>query len=341
MPEQSEQEKELIRTKPSEALDEEAAKQLVSKCEASLQLVVQGANEPACEWGLDFSQGPTMKLPHIAKGMSLAKVLGLRARIELQNREFEKAMDDLLTLMHFSRHLSEPRLLIGYLVQISVDAIAVDMALRHLQEFDTASLRKSSEEIAALPSSYSLSDIMPQEAKLFGDYLREKLVTAMAPDPENGTDDDTTRSVIKTLRIFPILSFYMIEKYERKSQEISDLLKLPYHEGRQKLQATETDISSHKFTDLLSALALPAVCGVKATEARSERAWEILRTAIAAQMRDPTSVREALVKLHDPYDNTPLEWKDVPGGIQVKFKAARDKKSLTLMVELEKTGRSR
>jgi len=59
-----------------------------------------------------------------------------------------------------------------------------------------------------------------------------------------------------------------------------------------------------------------------------------LRTALDAQIHNPSSVRAELAKLRDPYDDSPLEWRDVKGGVEVKLKAPPNQKTLTLMVGL-------
>jgi len=84
----------------------------------------------------------------------------------------------------------------------------------------------------------------------------------------------------------------------------------------------------------IAALMLPPFDGVREKESQCKTGWTIFQTALAAQLRDPASVRGELAKLRDPYDDSPMEWRDVPGGVEVKLKGPPDKKPLTLMVGL-------
>ena len=82
------------------------------------------------------------------------------------------------------------------------------------------------------------------------------------------------------------------------------------------------------------ALALPAMLGARTKEVQVDAAWEILRTALNAQLRDPASVRQALAPLRDPYDDQPFVMRDVEGGVEIQLKTDPGKRPVTLTVGL-------
>ena len=130
---------------------------------------------------------------------------------------------------------------------------------------------------------------------------------------------------------------YSIKRYEQQSLEIERLIDLPYAQARLQIDVFEKNLQKYRWINgPFAKLALPALSSVRRKEVQVDAAWTILRTALAAQMRDPGSVRGELAQLRDPYDDGPMEWRDVPGGVEVKLKAPPDKKTMTLMVGLSR-----
>jgi len=68
-------------------------------------------------------------------------------------------------------------------------------------------------------------------------------------------------------------------------------------------------------------MVLPASASTRLKEVQTEALWAILRTAIDAQIQDPGSVRGELAKLHDPYDDGPIQMRDVAGGVELSLKS--------------------
>ena len=128
---------------------------------------------------------------------------------------------------------------------------------------------------------------------------------------------------------------YSINRYEQKSIELENLMGLPYVQARPQLDAFERNLKNHRWLNgIYAILLLPADAVVRRKEVQIETAWTILRTALVAQMRNPASVRGELAKLRDPYDDGPMEWRDVPDGVEVKMKAPPGQKTITLIVGL-------
>jgi len=349
MPELSEKEKKLLSTTPSEPLDTEAAKQLVAKCNASLQLVTQGTLQPQCEWGLDLFLVEGVPKFHVAEAVKLIKVLVVRARLRLLTGDIVGATDDFLLLFHFSRHLGEQRVLLGKLAQLVSDAIAIDLLALHLQEFDPTSLQRLSKEIAALPPSHTLREAMACEREIFSGIWYNKtanLVRAASknslraqPSPSQSGKDGGDFLTLKPiqeinfrlgLRVKYVV--YSIKKFEQKSLEAEKLMDLPYAEARPRFVAFEKELKRDRWINGLF-LYLPGMHR-RFQEVQVEMMWTILRTALDAQIHNPSSVRGELAKLRDPYDGSPIEMRDVPSGVELKLKSDPDYQPMTLMVGL-------
>lgn len=332
MPKLSDADKKLFNTK--EALDAQAATELVTKWDPALRLISQGSAQTECEWGLNLSLGPALPTPHLLKGLEISQVLGVRARLHLLEGNASAATDDLLLIFRLSRHLGQPPLLIGKLVTMSANNVAIFMAARNLQKFDSVSLQKLSEGIAALPSSPSMSQAVTEDNKSIAGYLRNILAKNKAKS-EFATIcsyDSEDQWIIKISSASPTICLYMVERFEQRSQELDKLMELPYAEGNPKVAAFEKDISKKWQMDIFSKLVFPAVFGCHLKEAQSETMWAILRTAIDSQLHNPADVRTQLAKLRDPYDGSPIQMQDVQGGVEITLKSEEGRKPVTLTV---------
>ena len=352
MPELSKEEKKLVYFKPDQTPDYAASVKLLEKCEQSFRLMEQGAKEPECEWGLNLSLGPAMPCPQ-ARGLKLAQVLCfLRARVHMEQGNASAAADDLLLIFRFGRQLEEPELLINSLIRFSTDMIAITFATRHLSEFDDASLRKLFEGIIALPPAHPMREVVATERKMWVAYLNNLLAKAVInatknkhaaqslplPDEMKGVDVQNSKpnqAITITGGLPAKYLAYSINRYEQKSIELENLMGLPYVQARPQLDAFERNLKNHRWLNgIYAILLLPADAVVRRKEVQIETAWTILRTALVAQMRNPASVRGELAKLRDPYDDGPMEWRDVPDGVEVKMKAPPGQKTITLIVGL-------
>lgn len=359
MPELSEEEKKLINTKQDQPLEIAGATKLAARFEPSLKLLERGAKEQGCDWGLDMNRGPVIPFPH-AKGLSLIQIMRLPARVHLMNRNASAAVDDLLLSLRFGHHLGEPGFLISNLLRVSADMVVIDFAARHLPEFDAASLQKLSDGIATLPPSHSMREAVMFERMMVPTYLRRSIVKD-AERRERHTWFERLKQVfqasvltkqngniasIDPLFVIPEVAEIVKEKpsvlvswindIERDEAELERLMALPYAEGRPKIAALMKRVEEQKESNPLAAMTIPAVGGLRDKEVQMEAVWTIFLTALNAQIHNPRGMRAELEKLRDPYDNGPIDCRDVEGGVELKLKAAPDKKRLTLTVGLPK-----
>ncbi len=73
----------LVIEAPTVKLDDRT-KELVKKSKTALTCMRRAASLPACDWGLEFSAGPHMVMPHLSKPRQLARYACLHAR-QLRN----------------------------------------------------------------------------------------------------------------------------------------------------------------------------------------------------------------------------------------------------------------
>lgn len=348
MPELNAKEKEVIVSKEP---DLTVARAILAKCDACLQLLAQGADSAECEWGLDYTKGPGMKVTHCTKSLVSCQVLGMRARLHLINGEAPAAVEDILLILRLSRHVGQAPVLIVRLVEMSEDLIAINLTVRNLQKFDSASLQRISEGVAKLPAPLSMKEVMAAEtanwSACFNNMMTNQLLAATRssktpPSSSQGGKEknvfqfETPNQEYKITGGLPVKYLaYSLKQYELKSREVERLMELPFPEARPQIDAFEKSLQKHRWINgMYVALALPAMLGARTKEVQVDAAWEILRTALNAQLRDPASVRQALAPLRDPYDDQPFVMRDVEGGVEIQLKTDPGKRPVTLTVGL-------
>jgi hypothetical protein len=78
-----------------------------------------------CNWGLVYSKGFSMALPHLAQSRSLAKLLLADARMLAFDGQYREAFERCLSTKRLARHLGD-EVVISLLVRHAIDAVADD-----------------------------------------------------------------------------------------------------------------------------------------------------------------------------------------------------------------------
>jgi len=116
------------------------------------------ASSAPCDWGISKAEGPCLALPHLAKVMELARVAAVEAEAKLARGETEEGIEWLLTVHRIARHSGAGDMLLTFLVQSSIDTIALKSAARHCLAWDEATRHGYSEKLKSLPPLHSLQN---------------------------------------------------------------------------------------------------------------------------------------------------------------------------------------
>ena len=104
---------------------EELADDLERSREA-IELLHQMVEHPALDFGLDYSQGFALMLPHLAPIKSAAQTLSAAAMLELHRGNAPAAAQHLRAALALSKGLEDERLLISHLVRIAITQITIN-----------------------------------------------------------------------------------------------------------------------------------------------------------------------------------------------------------------------
>ena len=115
------------------------------------------ASSAPCDWGISKDEGPWMALPHIAKVMELARVAAVEAEAKLTQGNTKEGIEWLLVVHRVARHSGAGDTLVLYLVQNSIETLALRSAARHCLAWDVTFRHGYSEKLKALPPLHSLA----------------------------------------------------------------------------------------------------------------------------------------------------------------------------------------
>ena len=109
---------------------------------AIFETLDRAARREHCEWQVPVREGDfyTVLLPELQQTRSFARLLGLRARIEIANGRFDEAVYALQSGYALGRHVAEGPTLIHSLVGIAICGIMSDNVLQMSQQPDAPNL---------------------------------------------------------------------------------------------------------------------------------------------------------------------------------------------------------
>ena len=149
---------------------------VVANYDNQFSLVRQAAHSTvSCDWGLDFSDGPNLMLPHLARAKAVAQTAQLRAVWDLQHGRQDNARDDLLAAFVLGRNTANDGLLISALVQNAMEAIVYSTVAQNFGEFSPENLKQLVDGFDAAPARHTMAMCVPTEISAFYDWQVNKI----------------------------------------------------------------------------------------------------------------------------------------------------------------------
>jgi hypothetical protein len=92
---------------------------------AAIEYALMATEREQCNWGLVYSKGLSLSLPHLAQARSLAKLLLADARMLACEGEYREAFERCLSTKRLARHLGD-EVVISLLVRHAINGLADD-----------------------------------------------------------------------------------------------------------------------------------------------------------------------------------------------------------------------
>jgi hypothetical protein len=317
---------------------------IVAGSDNQFRLVRQAAHATApCDWGIDVSAGPNTMLPHLGRAKAVCRTAQLRAVWALQHGRQADARDELLASFVLGRNAGSDRLLIGALVQNSIESLNYSTVAFHFGQFSPETLKQLVAGFDAAPARCAISACMASEkelgdwalttllelqkahpgddAKVMAAYRDSGLVTAMSSVGYTNfwprlvaASEGTSEGVLKLLR-----------ETEPLFPRLTEILALPYseYETQAKQFSADVRLSQNPFWSTFDVftgwdLGGPRV-PARATEFRAEAYLAMVHAAVEYRLHGEAGFKSVM----DPFGKGPFEFqrfvfKGVDRGFQLK-----------------------
>jgi hypothetical protein len=130
-----------------------------------LAYVHAGAAMSRCDWGLDFSKGPELLLPHLNHARTLANFAMLRAAYRFRQQRWRDGFDDVLATLELAKDVGETPFLVSVSVRYGIEDMAITVVASHLPEMDRATLDHLAVVLEPLPGDDSFKRVWPAKSE--------------------------------------------------------------------------------------------------------------------------------------------------------------------------------
>jgi Tfp pilus assembly protein PilE len=237
---------------------------------------------PAYE--LDFSKGPAMELPHLAKLRELTRLLRFDAIVQARQGDYGEAVEDILAGMKLAvGTLADEPILISQLVRIAMDGLMCQAVQEALPpEGLSPDLARGLVEYAGrIDCRDGFADSFSGEG-LCGlgafDEMRKGSPDTAGTPPTQAFLTQLYASAFAR----PWLNMDE-ETFAGKIARIGDASRLPYYEAKPLLGQIEREIGDLPRTRVLSYQLLPALTRAAEAQARNEAQLDLLQIGLSIE----------------------------------------------------------
>ena len=214
----------------------EQIRQYIDKNRKVINEVVTAAEIKNCDWGLDFSKGLSLEIPHLAKCRQMGYILAADARLSAEKQDYRTAIERCLTILKMGGHLGND-IIIARLVGIAISGMAYACMTDILPQIsnDTEALQTLKVRLTDLSSRFPpMKSTMSKEAETFGEHInREEFHAAIAlseiPSEEvpkeilEGDDEFFAKARTYWYSVMARIQIIFDSPYAQAMQEFEDL----------------------------------------------------------------------------------------------------------------------
>jgi hypothetical protein len=305
-----------------------ATSSLLDQCQDSLKFLHRGAKLRKCDWGLDYSDGISMQLPHLSKARTLARVAALDARRALAVGNTDAAGNDMVGIVAMARHIGSDTTLVSALVCFAMEGMVVDLAAPLIPELNVPydEALKAFESLPPRPrldvtlagdkrlASSMIQQLLDAERQRPGSWLETWLAMLGPNGPESLKHPGSLEEITKQL-----------EGFFATYDELAKLVVLPPAEFEAQFPPfVKRARAANRMADLL----LPSVDQALMTFRRGEARMAMLLAAIAVVESGP----EKLAEIKDPFGDGPFGYKKLETGFELSSKLMEQGRPVTLTI---------
>lgn len=326
MPTLNKEQEKILAEWSTVSLDDPAVQKLVAGPRTSLMYLYRGAKENRCDWGLDYSDGVSLLLPHLAKARDLARLAALHGRYEFERGNKRALRDDAMGIMALARHVARDPILISILVGYLIEDTAIDLVAPYVPQMK-APFPQALTMYESLPKRATVQQTLPIEKKWMAGYVIRELRKAEQAKKGSwrelwqmlGPDVPDAVKQVGTVEEAINLTEGLLPRYD----ELEKMIGLP----REEFDAQYPDFKlKASAANPLAGVLLPEFTKVLAKERRNQARLALLLAAIAVAQDGPEKLKE----ITDPFGTGPFEYRALDGGFELKSKLQFEGQPVTL-----------
>ncbi len=314
---------------------------IMARFDTSLRELHRAREVAACDWNLNYDDGPGLILPHLQKARELSRAALLRARLRFAAKATDDAVADVVAVLKMARDCGSSPLLVSVLVDIAIEQMATELLSANLSSLSPKQLDSLATSLETLPATPSMVDCMRLEGRVFGDWMERfinseatklndpkagaKVLDALLKQMNDGSPPDANeadaiqrRNLLESLTIADVRESLRLLRADYA--ELAKIVGLPPTERRGRLvesesQFAETRKSANREDVLrhLSHLILPAIVKVTDREDQLHVRRSLLTFAIQVQLHGPDAIKDATVP-----DYGPIEYRKTDSGFELR-----------------------
>jgi hypothetical protein len=306
-----------ILTERDRPLDK-AAHKLIEDGKNSLANLHRGAELRQCDWGLNLLEdGIEALLPHLSKARELANLGLLRARWNFEQRKFQAGLDDVGDVLTLCRHVGTDGTLISLVVQMAIEQASIELTARYLPAFDAEDHRRLAARLDALPPGGTISAAVLMERETAAKWMMRQLRA------QNYGVNHALEAAVRAAG-GPAGPTKQLEELIANYEELARIAALPRDQFETKWAAAQKKLEGNAFARQL----LPALDKVYDAAERNRTVWALLHAAHAVAQGGPDRLKD----FPDPVGSGAFEYREFPGGFELKSKLVYKGQPLVLKV---------
>jgi hypothetical protein len=258
----------------------------ISKCKGAIQLAEAASEIPACNWGVQYSQGFEALFPQLARMRFLTYVLVADARVRASDGDYKGALERCLMTGTFAHHIGDDTV-ISYLVSLAVRTLGYKCMQDILGQatHDEELLGWLKNEFAT-SSVYTLSPVKPLkiEIEIVTDLMQMDNIAKLAGILAD-SDEEKIAEIIKKANKEILEQNRRV--YTERMKSALTVLSTPmeYEKAYSQLKRLSNDFDPQEPTSVAAGVFMPALARILSLKTRTETHANALNAAIDIYLR--------------------------------------------------------
>ena len=249
----------------------------------AIKYYIDAGDAPNCDWGMDYSEGIALLMPHFSSLRNIARILRVQAEIAAESGDYEQALNLCLSLNKAGNHIASGGLLISHLVGISLNAMAnqyIADILGHISDNPEILIRVRRQIFDVSGKFPSIKTSVNRDLSTCGqDICKERAAYIL-----DTFGDQISKEKVRIIRDGDEDFFKANKEYFLNHQAaVLTAIELPYPQSFQKLTELDKKLRQDykkNNNSILTNSFIPAIDRILSLDIKSKTHFNVLKAAI-------------------------------------------------------------